>query len=62
MIETTTAHVRGTARAAPGLRTAYSMEVFDRPDGWLIEVLARAHDLDMARAAYLVAWRSGRRR
>ena len=36
-------------------RLAYSTEVFDRPDGSLIEVLARVNDLDMARAAHLVA-------
>jgi hypothetical protein len=28
--------------------------VFDRPDGSLIEALARVNDLDMARADYLV--------
>ena len=30
----------------------YSVEVFDRPHGSLLEVLARCSDLDMARAAY----------
>jgi hypothetical protein len=35
-------------------KLTYSIEVFDRPDGSLIEVLARVNDLDMARAAYLV--------
>jgi hypothetical protein len=29
--------------------------VFDKPHGSLVEVLARVHDLDMARAVYAVA-------
>jgi hypothetical protein len=33
----------------------YSIEVFDKPHGSLVEVLARVHDLDMARAVYAVA-------
>ena len=36
----------------------YSVEVFDRPHGSLVEVLARVNDLDMARAVYEVACRN----